>query len=290
MLIDKANINKHDITAITPISEGLSQECLLIETKLTAYVVKRFNNTASFKTELSILALLKKGNLTAKLINSHQVENTSLILMTHLSGKSLKKSSITLLEKLSTATDLLAKFHDELRGYSAPEIQSLALEQVLLELLLSAKISPKYEQLVTKIIEKTIKNLSKFDVDELPKTICHGDFNFTNIIGDKPVKVIDFESASLMPIEYDIAMMMAINKCTLNELNHVISVYKNTTTYNIPSQEIDSKIVEQYYIASILINGLWFLSKSNETTKKEEFTDLAKAQFSLHESTKNILI
>lgn len=285
-LLQKASINEHDILAITPIAEGLSQECLLAETPQANYVIKRFDNLSGFRTEHIILSALKNSDIAPKLKSKLTLSNGGLVLMEHISGNSLKQASYGQLTKLESAAKLLAKFHSALSDISNSNIKTLDLEMVLLDLLLAANLAVEKASQVSNLISATLEKLNELGAEKLPKVFCHGDFNFTNIIDSSPAKIIDFESASLMPVEYDIAMMFAINECSLENLDKVTQTYRENLKQK--GSSINAGIVKQYYIASILINGLWFLSKASHNGNAGKFNALAKAQFNLSSNTKSL--
>ena len=82
-----------------------------------------------------------------------------------------------------------------------------------------------------------------------------------------------------MPVEYDIAMMLAVNELTTNELQYVCERYQHYAQ-NSSVNELNETLIEHYYLFALIINGLWYLGKYKETNESV-LLEKANAQFAL---------
>ena len=142
-------------------------------------------------------------------------------------------------------------------------------------------------------------------VDDNQLTLCHGDLNFNNLIVDQlsSGRLIDFESACLAEVEFDLAMLVAVNLLTDIDLNHLVSQYRESrrnillTNQSIKCQYQESddvastKKVTRYLFFCYLINGLWYLLEDNQLDvqsqlayAKQQFTQLQKLIMSAENS------
>ena len=85
------------------------------------------------------------------------------------------------------------------------------------------KLEFQLAQMINVYINTAIERLRNYlEINTVNSVICHGDLNFGNIFYDEHkkndvFKLIDFESLCLMPKEYDIAMMLAVNGVNINK-------------------------------------------------------------------------
>ena len=152
------------------------------------------------------------------------------------------------------------------------------------------------------------------EVGQSNEVFCHGDANFSNVIklensttndADFRYQLIDFECACVAPIEYELGMMMAVNEIESSKIEWVTSQYaaqqysrSSNDIYTGNQQGNHTEIVDnleqmmalprnittyhvtRYYVLSLIINGLWYLSKYQQY-QGEKYRKLANKQFSL---------
>ncbi len=168
--------------------------------------------------------------------------------------------------------------------------------------------------------ESALQDLAQIraEVRQSNEVFCHGDANFSNVIKlenstttDAVLRyqLIDFECACIAPIEYELGMLMAVNEIENSKIKWVIAQYSDqqsnqqywqsiSETYIDNQQGNHTEIVDnleqmmtlsrnittyrvtRYYALSLIINGLWYLSKY-QYFQSEKYKELANKQFSL---------
>ena len=312
---------KHQhIENVTVIKTGLSQPCFGVQCRENAYCVKYLNNGSH---ELFANKLVQQHDISPKLVYGED----NWLVTEFLSGELLINSTRKAFEKLDITLSLLAQCHLTTYSQSAPTLSSinsmlttsrqyipkLNINEVVVELLKNCKISLPHAKNIMRIANRTLQEVDQqIKVGHGCKDVfCHGDANFSNIINSKGnasklntvtghYKMIDFECACIAPIEYDIAMMMAVNEIDVSEIETVMATYTghqrtfeqvrqteelieiidelpdSLQTTHMPS----SHMTKRYYILSLIINGLWYLSQYKQRWEGK-YKVLAQQQFSL---------
>ncbi|GHE83284.1 aminoglycoside phosphotransferase family protein [Thalassotalea profundi] len=265
------------IISVAEITTGLSQQsfkvrCLNDQLFYAKYFDKY--NTEYAQIEKEVLLNSASSPITTSLLYSDE----HWLVTPFIEANDLSKLNLPIKNKLNIALELMLTFQKliipskkikpiSFIAHGDYYINALALnknQQQILRSLLSDDDAIKAQQL----------------------TLCHGDFNFTNMLLNSPLTgiasdeipiLIDFECCCYSEVEYDIAMMIAVN----NLLNYLsvdtviaqIKVYLAQRMVNI-----STKKVMRYLGKSLLLNALWYICRFNRTNDNK-WLILAKQQF-----------
>lgn len=282
-LLKKLGLIDQEINTISKTTEGLSQQCFIVKLvrvielqqprlKLPKlFVIKVFNCQQSYNNELIALNALSHKGFTPCLIHAGEFHETQFILMEYLQGISLASSPMNSAEKLIKSLALMANFHHSftlLRNESPLElVKSIEFQSLLQSLMRDAKLEGPFKHQVQEAVDRVLTQLTELVIQANSLVICHGDFNFSNILLNEHADfILDFECLSRMPREYDIAMMLAVNELPFSDVNNARSIYHNA--FSVLSNETTSLCnhkINIYYQASALINALWYFARYHET-------------------------
>lgn len=228
--------------------------------------------------------------------------------MHKLPGITLAKAKLSINDKLKYSFELMKQFHHEMTStfkrydtshpkhdkkhnsinHTFAEISPLNFNELFGKLISSLTLSNdslininnRVSNCLASLSNVTNKNHSKEQVNSV---ICHGDLNFSNILlHEEKTRLIDFESISLMPVEYDIAMMLAVNELPISYHEKACLYYSSTLTHSEGVvTTINKHLIEHYYFLAALINGLWYLSEYHQSPSHSKFYSKAMAQFNL---------
>ena len=136
-------------------------------------------------------------------------------------------------------------------------------------------------------LDKTTKSLtasinSLILTSESPSILCHGDINFTNILIDNKQRswLIDFECAQLAPVEFDLAMFIAVNNIATDQVSELVNHYRKL----VPTYQPNEQLLTYYLLFSFYINGLWYFDNINGLEAGNELPALAIKQWSAFDS------
>lgn len=277
-----------DIIHIEPITSGLSQYCfdvIVSKDNQQQHVIAKLYRQHSAKTtiECDILKQLKDTDFTPTLVATTE----NILLLEKLAGQTLTNNVFSLNEKITHSLNMMVKCHSI--NLSEQQLSPLNFDEIFKYLfeateLTSAK-KTSYQQLINDSLI-VLNQIESSDIYLNNTVFCHGDLNFSNVlVNNNKAYLIDFESACLMPPEYDIAMMMAVNELPFCELANIIAKYQSLKISKQPeSFKINTGMVTRYYCLSLLINGLWYLSRITSVTKNDNgnlYLLKANQQFSL---------
>lgn len=302
------------ITNVSIIDGGLSQPCFKVTVDNLSYFAKYLanNNTEAVASTLAAAtsiapAVIYVGNTEA---------GKNWLVTAFIIAQSLDKVAMPNREKLTVLLTLLARCHqinypNELstRAYSN-KIPSLNLPSTIDKLTQQAQLTLSQQQEVKHLKGCLEHQLAKVhcQVNEqvrLTNVFCHGDANFSNVLqqskvtksGNEAYQLIDFECACIAPIEYDLAMLMAVNDIDISQAETILSQYKKILTFDETEDNKQSDIVEDltlisddnltvsaflvtcYYDYSLLINSLWYFSQFR-VKKQVKYKILAEKQLS----------
>ena len=249
-----------DIKHISPINSGLSGHSFKVETQGRLYFAKSLqrSNTAHIELQVHQQAAIK--GLSPTICYADQ----NWLITDFIQGDELSKAKLSIEDKLAVAVTIMYQFHQVSTEPLLDNLPRLAITKTINDLLATSLYSAKQIELITQIGEKLAHSITVQGA-----TVCHGDINFTNVlvaqntqlIYDKKVHfLIDFECACLADVEYDIAMLLAIN--TIDKQYHQLTIdrYK-ALSKNDKNMKIPPKKVTRYLCFCYLINGLWFYNK-----------------------------
>ena len=147
-----------------------------------------------------------------------------------------------LIQKISLTDDQLSK-----QSYLPSLDISATIEQLLQNIVLSSTQHQALKSLVN-VLQQNLAETHKI-VQHTKQVFCHGDANYSNVIALKNVtknseslyKIIDFECACIAPIEYDLAMLMAVNSIDSSKVEMITSLYQQALT-RLNQQQVLTKI------------------------------------------------
>ncbi|MGB1263770.1 MAG: phosphotransferase [Cognaticolwellia sp.] len=306
---------------VRAISAGLSQPCFYLRHDNQDYFAKRITNNSA---EPFASKLAAKQGIAPKVIYSGQ----NWLITEFIAGEGLDSCVInhgdndgdSTKDKLVITLALLARCHrtphviasqDSTNQDSANQnlqLSQLDIAATIKPLLQAVKLGTKQQNMLQALSDLLLQNLARAveKQSKIEQVFCHGDANFSNVIrlekrAEKPCelthKLVDFECASIAPIAYDLAMLMAVNAIDVSEVSTIVSLYlqackaleRTEHPFNIvdnlaPNSEyvgnISPLMVTCYHELSLLINGLWYLSQCR-SKKHSNYLLLAIKQLTL---------
>ena len=264
------------IDEIYPISEGFSHQCFRVVTQKKDYFVKYcVDNFTLANPEIGLTCLAAKAMLTPPVFYA----NKHWLVTDFVEGQTLNFSDIPFNEKITHCVKLMTEFH-QLPIYSKQSLSvklstlniASAIDELvgLIHLLLSTEQHNLITQIKGKLCQKLVVN---------PRVICHGDINFSNVLLGDRAWLIDFECGCLADIEFDIAMMIAVNssrqKGQVFCVDEIAQHYQKITK---TQHKLSLDLIKHYMSFSFFINGLWYLWQAL-TNNGDYFYYLAEYQF-----------
>ena len=262
-----------EVQDIRLLTDGLSHTCFKVTTSSQVFFVKKLNIGTGGSEIITAIAAAEHG------ISPNVIYHDSQWLVTEfIDGLSLAKAEESSDIKLSVALELMASLHQMSALKDKQSIPTLDTTLSVDHLLAGAKnILSNNHSVLHKVTSYLTSNiLSLIFKTKRPMVICHGDVNFTNILLDdgKRTWLIDFECAHRAPIEFDLAMFVAVNDMPVENLNEVVDEY----TALVPRTSINLPLLNFYILYSFYINGLWYFAndfRSLATTQWTAFDRLA---------------
>lgn len=239
------------ILSITSITAGSSQNCYKVTDSSGVYFTKSLHPLTA-KAEISATQLAASNGLSPLVVYS----NNEWLVCEYIDNP-LETSQV-----LSTPINLMAKLHQIALPNNLIHIPCLNVQLIADDLIHSS------DKLKTSI---TIDCLSKVIIDfanyylnqaKSSQVLCHGDLNFSNILsGEKEQNwLIDFECTQIAPIEFDIAMFIAINNINPEGIKDVLSLYNRF----YPAPVLNSDLVNGFVLYAHYINALWYFNRIND--------------------------
>ncbi|MBO9490637.1 phosphotransferase [Endozoicomonas sp. G2_1] len=294
---------------LTPLSQGLSRQTAILslhsqEQARQGFVVKDFSESdLQLRVEHEVQFLLDGSNLSAKVC----YVDRRIIISQFLQGPLLSNPRFTESERLNYSVNALVQLH-QLPTSGLNQVKKLKpkalIDSFLRQMELKRASLPAahhqfIQQQVIACLDWCLDHILPLikHVDDSQLTLCHGDLNFNNLIVDQQSngRLIDFESACLAEVEFDLAMLVAVNLLTDIDLNHLVSQYRESRRnillknqgikcqYQESDDVVCAKKVTRYLFFCYLINGLWFLLADNQLDAqsqlayaKQQFTQLRK--------------
>ncbi|TMM45780.1 hypothetical protein [Colwellia ponticola] len=302
------------IVAVELLADGMSQTCIKVTTPKHIFLAKKLND-ATANTEVSAALICAEQALSPGVIHhDNQWLITEFITGFSLSNATLKSDKqVSIALKLMTKLHQLARLQPTVKYPVNGEIPLLDIKKTITALLakplaFSAENSLVLIKLTTVLMNEINDQITRY---KPASVVCHGDINFSNIligaitndhINDIPqskdnhnnsIKIsdldrvkhrawlIDFECAHLAPLEYDLAMFMAVNNIAFTDRNELVNTYLTLA----PSAFINKKLLTYYLLSSYFINGLWYLAHNTDSTRKSSMFLLATKQWSAFDNT-----
>ena len=244
------------VESISTIPSGLSQHCFKIHADNNIYFAK----TIEDNTEISVTACAGKSSLSPNIIYHDQ----HWLISRFIEADNLALSTLHTDEKIDYSIRLMVKCH---------QLDIKPVELSPKEIINSLLKNPYYSRLQTKVL-LAFTDLIIMPVDETKKGVCcHGDLNFGNVLIDLAQRtwLVDYECACTAPIEYDLAMFIAVNGLASNKISVIIEQYQIQS-----SVIVDPLLLNSYLRFSYFINALWYFNSYHEEIHTERKQALLK--------------
>ncbi|WP_448568788.1 phosphotransferase [Thalassotalea ganghwensis] len=240
----------HPDVIIETIEQGLSHHCVKVTVASKAYFVKQYSDRSP--KQLAREHFYQKHASDHGLAPKPVYADQHVIISEFIDGITLAKSGLAIEDKVSLALDSIRRFS----RLSCDNTAILNVSNVISELLARHQALPlTQQQLLLNAVENDINEISKLASD---KVLVHGDLNFTNIlVGESANYLVDYEHTVVADIEYEVAMMLAINGLTIS---HSLSFWLEVISAYFArySLEISDIMVTRYLDLCCIINALWF--------------------------------
>ncbi len=310
--------NQLEVNNISVIAAGLSQPCFHIQYQHKNYFAKYL---AANSVEPLASEFAAREGISPQLI--YVAENW--LVTEFIVGEGLDTSVQSEAEKLAILLKLIAHCHcithhnvdhhrylsSAIKSTAKPKsLPKLDISSTIEQLQLQVQINSSQQHTLNELSALLLKNLAQSEqaTANTTQVFCHGDANFSNVIKANNditnqtgrYQLVDFECACIAPIEYDLAMLMAVNNLELSKFVWIKSEYEcqllhitkskkvpeivdNVADYNTRLNKLSLKLVTRYYDLSLLINCLWYLSQF-QSRKLANYKILAIQQFKILKS------
>jgi thiamine kinase-like enzyme len=192
--------------------------------------------------------------------------DTQWLITEFIEGENLTLSNLAMDDKISIAMKLMTQCHQ-----ITTKPQLLSHQTVTEELINNTYYSKLQQTELLQLANRLTASLKH------TKTLvcCHGDINFSNVIAghNKINYLVDFECAFTAPVEYDLAMFIAVNNIEKDNISSLIEIYNKHSTYNV-----EPNLLNHYLSFCYFINGLWYVD-AYYNTKLAKFKRLAIQQW-----------
>jgi thiamine kinase-like enzyme len=272
----------HGSCNVTAIIGGESHACFKVTfskggTETSYFVKSLVGHQETAKVEVAVNLLAAEAGLAPAIV----YHSPLWLVCEYIHGESLEKfslekPSLTPSNKIMIAMNLMSKVHQIKHAKSHPvlTIQALILR-------LATDINPTHLQqvFINEVIEK-IMTLQRTS-DNL--VLCHGDVNYENIrLSDsfnndyllEKTWLVDYECSCLAEAEYDIAMFIAINALSGEDVEVVIKRYQQYALISINDEKVRAYLAYCY-----LINGLWYFKSAGDNKKNHKTWQKSLQQF-----------
>jgi len=260
----------NSVEKISEVNSGLSQHCFKVYADNKRYFAKTINDN----TETFVSLCANNSNLNPDVI----YHDDNWLISQFIDAKNIELSTLSTENKIEHAINLMVQCHQ-----LTAQPKELAIKSIISSLVNNTHYSSLDKTILLQFSEwiSLLLNTTKKGV------CCHGDLNFTNILMDKMQKtwLIDYECACTAPVEFDLAMFIAVNNLTKNKVAMIIEQYKVQSPVNV-----DPILLNDYLLFCYFINALWYFNRYKDALDIENKKALliqAKAQwFRLQSSLK----
>lgn len=231
---------------------GLSQHCFKVNADNKAYFAKTING----KTEISVTTCAGRSGLSPCVIYHDQ----QWLICRFIEADNLAISTLDSDDRINHAIYLMVQCHQ-----LNVEPAELATKDIIKTLLSNTHYSTLQKTALLASSDLILAPLNDNNNNN-NGVCCHGDLNFSNILinQDQATWLVDYECACTAPIEYDLAMFIAVNGLT-DETSIIIEQYQ---IYS--SVKIDPLLLNAYLLFCYFINALWYFNTYHEKAQSEE--------------------
>ena len=253
---------------------GLSQTAIKVTTESTVLFAKKLNNSTASSEIVSALicsnaalASTKRASLAPEVI----YHDKEWLITKYIDGVTLIDAALNQAEKTTIALKLMARLHQLSNTMPSSAIATLDTRHAIDCVLPDPTSSlAKYSHIlaeVTLYLTSTIEQLTESSKSQ--GVICHGDLNFSNILleSNEIAWLVDFECTHHAPMEFDLAMFIAVNNISTDNLDRLVVTYLEYC----PNVKVHSQLLNHYILYSYFINGLWYFNNKNTKLAKEQW-------------------
>ncbi|MEI6895840.1 MAG: phosphotransferase [Colwellia sp.] len=274
-----------EVIEVLLLEQGMSHTCAKVITASQVFFVKKLHvETANKEVFCSMLAA--KQGLSPTIV----YHDTMWLVTEFIEGTCLAQSqfSLTTENKIATSLRLMNKLHQLTLHGSDHRLSSLNVNKSILDLVNNA--DSLFEQ-QRSIIKQVTKRLSteintQLSLSGTSSVFCHGDINYSNVLIDNDNKpwLIDFECAHLAPIEFDLAMFIAINNISADLIDNILASYIRLA----PNYRPNIKLLTYYILYSNLLNALWYFEQIIDSNCRAIFQPLMLQQCATFDNVANL--
>jgi thiamine kinase-like enzyme len=238
------------VDSIFKIASGLSQHCFKVTADNKVYFAKSIIDN----TEVSVTQCAGKSGLSPSLI----YHNQHWLVTQFIDASNLAQSTINTDDKINHAMKLMAQCHQ--LDVKPAELST----QNIIKSLINNSYYPESQKIVLLQLAKLI--LEPLNVSQ-NSVCCHGDLNFSNVLINQvhSTWLVDYECACIAPIEYDLAMFIAVNSLNSNDRGIIVEQYEHQSSVCVKPQ-----LLNHYLLFCYFINTLWYFNTYHEQTYTEE--------------------
>lgn len=248
----------NQVTSVSVITGGLSNPCFKVAADGACYFAK-FTNEQRLSNELKLAKTAEIRGITP----SVYYHDEQWFISHYIEGENLAIKQLPLIKKITTSIALMIQFHQ--LSTSNPEyINAETINPLSITDTVNGLLRPDHKAALITALNTIAHELDAFVAPEMHKTsnkmvCCHSDINFSNVLSDNEQRawLIDFEFACFAPIEFDLAMLLAVNNIPDPLINFSIDAYEQQTKITV-----DTKLLGQLLLFCYLINGLWYYNMS----------------------------
>lgn len=244
------------VDQISTISIGLSQSCFKVNADNKLYFAK----TITDNIEVSIALCASKSGLSPAVIYHDQ----NWLICNFIEARNLAHSTIDTKEKIKHAIKLMVQCHQ--LNIKPAELSAIDVCNTLIK---NEHYSTPQQIALLQLAELILVPLS----NSINGVCCHGDLNFSNVLMNQGQRtwLVDYECAYTAPIEYDLAMLIAVNSLASDKITIIIEQYEGQS-----SVKVDPLLLNHYLFFCYFINALWYFNAYHKNANHEDNQALLK--------------
>ncbi len=251
------------INTIVPITSGLSSQCYQVNADNNIFFAKKASTEES-----QVTLLAAEQGISPKVVYHDQ----HWLVSQFLADENLDQSRCCVDEKITMAIRLLTQCH-QVNAMPSKLVPNAIVQALINQEHFSSQQQIELRQVANQLLSQLNLCQQKYKSNNL--VCCHGDVNFSNILIDKKKNtwLVDYECASMAPVEYDLAMFIAVNNLPIETTANIIEQYQKNLPVNI-----ELELLNEYLLFCYFINGLWYVNQ-HQNLKAEKLLTLAKQQW-----------
>lgn len=286
-------IFKNKVIEVNKLEGGLNNTVHQVLDGEQSFAVKKHANFTALKNEAYAFKLAANKAIAPNVY----YQDESWLVTEFIEGQLLINATLPLNTKIAQTLALAVKLHS-IPITAALEFEILDIKAVIAALIEQVKcanaekvsIEPKSSDgdefnSYQSITQRAMDLASQNQHDAL--ALIHGDLNFTNVIYQSTGSLlIDFESCSIAPIGYELAMFCAVNLIPLDLVDDICAQYSKLSTGCL---SINTEVVTRYLVQAAIINALWYLAEFRER-QSSIYKQKAIEQFNYAELANKFLV